>query len=103
MDGLTLIENDLFDIAKRLKEVDERYLLYRNAKLNRFEIYADGALQIAVPYDELDARTVELARRTRLEFVGRIIKEIDENNEKLERTRQKENRDKILARAEEAL
>lgn len=98
---LVQIKNDLYSIADRLKEVDERYEIYRNTLLNRFEVHADGALQLAVPFDRLDARTVALVRRTRVENVGRLIKEIDRDNARLERDESNRKRDMLLAAAEE--
>ena len=59
MYGLIKVRDDLYDIARRIKEVDDRYELYYNARLDRYEIHADGALQIAVPFKRPDARTVE--------------------------------------------
>ncbi len=97
------INGDLFDIAGRLKEIDSRYTVCRNVKLNRFEIYADGVLQIAVPFDRLDARTVELVRSTRLENVGRLLEQINSDNERLEKASQISRRNELLARVEDAL
>lgn len=103
MEGLQRIEEDLFDIAHRLREVDARYELYRNRKLNRFEIHACGALQIAVPFDRLDARTVELARKTRVERARNILEDMERHNAKLKETEQKRAREKILMEVESIL
>ena len=83
MDWLREIDEDLFDIAHRLREIDDRYRVYRNLKLNRFEIHANGVLQIAAPFDRLDARTLQLVRSTRLENAENIIKEMDAHNSRL--------------------
>jgi len=103
MDGLIRIDEDLFDIAKRLKEIDSRYILYRNAKSDRFEIHADGALQIAVPFKELDARTLELARSTRIENADKLVAELDEHNRKLKCEKERCAKDGIIKRVEEVL
>ena len=97
------IKADLFDIAKRLKEIDERYVLYRNLKLNRFEIHANGALQIVVPFARLDARTLELARSTRMEYVDKLVREMDEHNDRLRRAESEAKRTKILEEVERTL
>lgn len=97
------IKEDLFDIAHRLKEIDARYRIYRNLKLNRFEIHANGALQIATPFDRLDARTLELVRRTRLECAGRLIEEMDEENARLKREEVRAARERIMTEVEKAL
>ena len=100
MDCLEHIHNDLFDIADRLKEVDERYELYFNRKLGRFEIHANGALQIAVPFNRLDERTVVLARKTRLENLEKIVESIDRENARLDKLARDRAIENCLAAAE---
>jgi hypothetical protein len=77
---LIVIESDLYDIAWRLKAIDAGYTLVRNARLDRFEVYKDGAIQIVSPFRELDARLLAHARRTRVENAARLIRELDESN-----------------------
>lgn len=85
MTGRFKVECDLYDISSRLKEIDERYELYRNRRKGRFEIYVDRELQIAVPYPVLDGRTIELVRKTRIENRRRLIEEIERHNARLEK------------------
>ena len=92
--------HDLFGIAKRLKSIDRRYELFFNRKKNRYEIYANGAMQMALPFERLDARTLTYARKTRLENLEKIIAEIEEENARLEIQKNRETRDKILAAEE---
>ena len=97
---LQRIRQDLFGIAKRLKSIDRRYELFFNRKKNRYEIYANGAMQMALPFERLDARTLTYARKTRLENLEKIIAEIEEENARLEIQKNRETRDKILAAEE---
>ena len=97
---LQRIRHDLFGIAKRLKSIDRRYELFFNRKKNRYEIYANGAMQMALPFERLDARTLTYARKTRLENLEKIIAEIEEENARLEIQKNREMRDKILAAEE---
>lgn len=97
---LERITHDLFDIAKRLKGIDRRYKLFFNRKKNRYEIYANGAMQMALPFERLDARTLNYARKTRLENLEKIIAEIEKENARIEIENAKRSRDKILAAAE---
>ncbi len=99
MQALIPIENDLFSIGERLKEIDPRYLLYRNAKEGRFEVYIGEALQFVVPFPCLDARTVEYARKTRIERIDEILNEMDKSNNLLEERRDKDSIDLALAQA----
>lgn len=100
MGSLERIDTDLFDIANRLKEIDENYVVYRNKKLHRFEIHANGVLQIAVPFDRLDARTLTLARETRLENMARLIARIDKENERLDAQKRRKIIEDCLSKAE---
>lgn len=97
---LERITHDLFDIAKRLKEIDRRYKLFFNRKKNRYEIYANGAMQMALPFERLDARTLSYARKTRLENLEKIIAEIEKENARIEIENAKRSRNKILAAVE---
>ena len=85
MKSLVKIEKDLFSIADRLKEIDGRYEVYRNTVAHRFEVYVERALQFVVPFQKLDARTLEFARKTRIERAEKILKEMDEVNARIEK------------------
>ena len=94
---LKLITDDLYDVACRLKSVNENYVVYYNVEKERFEVH-DGkkkCLEFVVPYDELDARTVEYARYSRVENAKQILEEIEEYNRRME----KEKTHRIIERA----
>lgn len=91
------IENDLYGIADRLREVDDRYEVYYNRRLGRFEVHAGGVLQVAVPFDRLDARTVEHVRRTRVERARAVLDEIDRANRAAEEAARRRACDKFCA------
>lgn len=97
MKGLVKIEKDLFSICDRLKEIDGRYELFRNTVAHRFEVYIEKALQFVVPFQRLDARTLEFARKTRVERREQIVREIDERNARLEKQKEKEILEKTLS------
>ena len=84
---LKLIENDLFDIASRLRSVNDSYILYYNTEKERYEVHdrVRHCLQFVVPFDELDARTVEYARYSRVENAHKIFAEVEYHNKKLEK------------------
>ncbi|MBR2956197.1 MAG: hypothetical protein IKC54_03275 [Clostridia bacterium] len=90
MHGLIPIEKDVFSIADRLKEIDERYVLFRNVISHRFEVYVGEALQFVVPFPRLDARTIEFAQKTRIERLDAIVKEIDRLNDLADRRKEKQ-------------
>ncbi len=84
---LKVIENDLYDISSRLMEIDEDYYIVYNLKRGRYEVHhkkqRGGSYCLTVPYDELDARTVELVRKTRRQNMDGLLKEIERHNAKL--------------------
>ncbi len=99
MKSLVKIEKDLFSIADRLKEIDGRYEVYRNTVAHRFEVYVERALQFVVPFQKLDARTLEFARKTRIERAEKILKEMDDINARIERQKEKEILESALCQA----
>ncbi|MFI3229041.1 MAG: hypothetical protein R3Y23_02610 [Bacillota bacterium] len=86
------IVNDVFDIARRVREVDRSYNIKFCNRTNKFKLYGDprNSYILTLPYDRLDARTVEFVRKTRVERLDAIIEEIEENNRKLEASAMKE-------------
>ncbi len=87
MEHLIPITDDLYDVAARLKSVNGNYRLYYNAKSCKYEVYnADVqgiSLAFAVPYDELDCRTVEYARYTSVASAKQLFAEIERHNKNL--------------------
>jgi hypothetical protein len=83
---LIRIRGDLFDVASRLKEIDGRYFPVYNKKYGRFEIHCaeDGhSVACILPFDRLDGRTIEYVRETRVENIGKLVGEIEKNNERI--------------------
>lgn len=100
---LVKVVDDLFHIARRLKQVDRNYELFFNRKRGRFEIYAKGAMQIALPFDRLDARCIEYARKTRIENLSALMDEIEKNNRDIDIRNEKTARENTFAITEELL
>lgn len=80
MNGKIRITHDLYGVAERIKEIDDRYEVWYDRVVGRYEIRAGGALQIAVPFAQLDARTVRLVRETRVERTEQIVGQIEAAN-----------------------
>ena len=81
------ITNDLYDISDRLRSVNDDYRLIFDAERKRYAVYSRtrGTLCFDVPFDELDARTVEYAQKTRVQNAREIFREVEEHNARLER------------------
>ena len=79
------IVNDLYDIAWRLRSINDSYRLYYNVKKHRYEVRnaTTDALEFVVPFNELDARTVEYARYTSVQNAKQVFEDIERNNRKL--------------------
>lgn len=76
------IYNDVFDIVKRLKEIDDSYyVVYDNVK-KRYEVWSlcEKSMCFVVPYTTLDARTIAYALKTNSNNAQKLFNEIDKNN-----------------------
>ncbi|MEG1964389.1 MAG: hypothetical protein RR123_05930 [Clostridia bacterium] len=88
---LKLIKNDMFDICRQIKEYDKNYLIYFNTSIFKFELHntrKKPTLQLVLPFDRLDTRTLSYVLKTRIERMKKELMEIDEFNEKLKASKQ---------------
>lgn len=85
------ITGDLFGVAARLKAIDPAYVLWRSYKYKRFELHSvhgdRDTLELAIPFDRLDERTVRLALSTRRERADKLYEQIERENRRLEAAR----------------
>lgn len=77
---LIKITDDLFGIAERIKSIRQGYVIYYNLKQHRYEVYDNGVFAFAVPYLNLDKRTLDYARYTSVGRADDIIAEMDKSN-----------------------
>lgn len=88
-----VIETSTFNIPERLKAIDEGYFLVRNYQTKQFEVHHSGQIGdtfcLSIPYDELDYRTIQRVRETQIQYIDNIVAEMERNNEKLEKDRNK--------------
>ena len=90
------IENDLFEIAKRLKTIDSGYIVVFNTKKHRYEVRHSALgdkICFVVPYTILDERTLKYARKTSIQYSQKLLEEIERNNEEIERKNQNKLKD----------
>ncbi len=94
MKNQVAIQNDTFYISERLKEIDESYFLIYNFDKEKFEVHSSAqhgsTYCLTVPYSVLDERTLDLVRKTQAVNVDTIISELDKENEKMQKKREKE-------------
>lgn len=89
------IENDLYDIAARLREIDPSYGLVFNTENQRFEVTARGMTVLVLPFENLDERTLERVYYTRADNAEEVIKDLDKDNEALEKEKVKSAQDRL--------
>lgn len=99
----TKITNDLFRIAERLKQINPKYVVFRNTAAHRFEVHNNSratnacnntvalrpctmSLEFVIPFNELDSRTLEYARVTRIENFDVIEAEQAASNMEIEKS-----------------
>ena len=81
------IENDIFDIVKRLKEIDAGYFILYDLNINKFEVHNKNQKYtycITYPYDDLDSRLLDIVLYSSVENIDNIVRDIDNNNDKIE-------------------
>ena len=75
-------------IRDSLKEIDDGYFIVYNGYFKRLEVHnkkqGKNTFCLVVPSNRLNARTVELVRRTRAENADRLLAEIDFHNARVE-------------------
>ena len=82
-----LIKNDLFSIAKRLKQIDKSYFVVYNKTLKQYEVHSKkqkGSTLCFVVGNKLNALALTKAHKTSVRFAKNILKNILEQNKKLE-------------------
>ena len=99
--NLIVIENDVFDIAKRIKEIDNRYFIVYDSKSKKFQLHQNNGGQdsyvLTFPFAYLDARAITYTQKTRVSRLDQIVKEINKNNSDIEYRETKKARNEISA------
>lgn len=98
MPGLILVEDNVFNIPSRLKEIDPGYFVMFNPASQQYELhneYQDTTYCLTFPFDGLDCRAIDYTMETRIERKDIILKQIKRHNEKVEADRRNRFDDKI--------
>lgn len=100
------IENDLFGIAERLRNIDSDYVVYYDNCSRKFELHNmrfRPTLQIIFPYQELDKRAVDYTLKTQVDKILKEILSIDEHNQKIIESREASLIDEVTKKLESAI
>ena len=106
MDRLVRIEGDVFDVADRLRGIDEGYYPVYNLTKHRYEVHhteQSPSLCVVVPYPSLDSRTVEYVRSTQIRYMKDRVREIESYNTRLEESRERNALDEVRYKAKHLL
>lgn len=86
------IESDVFDIIKRIKEIDENYFVLFDTNKNKYELHYKNQFNtycFTYPYENLDNRIIDLIYFSNVSNIDNIIEDIDNNNAKIEKDNMK--------------
>lgn len=96
-----IILSDVFDIAKRLKEIDRNYFVVFNTAKQKYEVHNSRQLGdsycLTVPFDCLDARTIVLVQQSRIKNISEIVEKMDFDNKVLQKLNNKTALDDMMS------
>jgi len=82
------IKGDVYNIAKRIKEIDRDYYIVFNTSTLKFEIHCNNQIGssycLTLPYDELDERALKYARSTQIANIDEILEKLEYDNQLVE-------------------
>lgn len=104
---LVEVTDDLFDVASRLKSVNPNYKVYLNMQTDKYEVHDaskphGSTFAFVVPYEELDSRTVDFAKFTRVQNAEKLFRDVEEHNDKIQRNAVYNATQNLLEQIEEA-
>ena len=99
-DRIRLITRDVFDLADRIKEVDDEYRLYYNFDHERYEVRKRG--EIAITWTEpLSAALIVKLRETHVRRRTELLREIERAEAQAEREAEYRRKERIGASIED--
>lgn len=100
------IYSDCQDIIKRLREIDKDYFVVYNVLRKTFELHnraqEEGTFCLTLPFDTLDERAIDLTLKTQSIKRDELMKELDEENEKLRKSQKRSILNEMEARLYES-
>lgn len=93
------VTTDVYDITKRIREIDPDYFILWNRIKDRYEVHSKRdpsfTFCLVIPYPELDQRTLDLVWDTRAEKARELIAKLNTENEYKDRKQEEYARDYI--------
>lgn len=91
---LILVEHDLYGIAERITAIESGYFIIYDSRSGKYEVHsADNKRStycFTVPYDQLDARTLDYCRETLIANTDQLLKRMEANNRKIDEAKKRD-------------
>ena len=75
---------DVYNISKRIKEIDKDYYIVYDTSKNKFEVHNSsqigGSYCLTLPFTSLDERTLKYVRKTSSANIDCILNQIENDN-----------------------
>ena len=79
-----IIEHDVYEISKRIKDIDRFYFIVYDTSKSCFEIHnssqVDSTYCLTLPFKELDERALQYTRETSSANIEIILEKIENEN-----------------------
>ncbi len=79
---------DVYNISKRIKDIDKNYYVVYNTSKQKFEIHNSKqygtSYCLTVPFNQLDKRTLKYVLKTQSANIDEILDQIENDNKKRE-------------------
>jgi len=99
-----IILSDVYNIAKRLKEIDQNYFVVYNTSKYKYEVHNSRQIGdsycLTVPFDCLDARTIVLVQQSRIKNISEMVEKMDFENAVLQKINNKTALDDLMCKTE---
>ena len=92
------IENDLFEISSRLKQIDNTYFVVYNTKKHRYEVHSTMQRKSSMCFvvgNKLNYYAIIKAHKTSIKRLKSVVNSLDIHNEKILRKKEEETSYKI--------
>ena len=81
---------DVYNIAKRLKDIDRDYYVVYDTSKQHYEIHNSSqkgsTYCLTIPHNQLDERVLKLVRKNQSANIDEILEQIENDNKHLEST-----------------
>ena len=82
------ISQDVYNIAKRIKNINRDYYVVYDTSRQNFEIHNSNQVGstycLTIPYNQLDERVLKLVRETQSANIDEILEQIENDNKHFE-------------------